>query len=77
MFTMGSLFPPLTSAGEWGRHTMRIFGHLGIAFVMFWLLPPALMAITLAETAVQVPDATQSPLQPTPSIEDDLLNTLD
>jgi hypothetical protein len=34
MFTMGSLFPPLTSAGEWGRHTMRIFGHLGIAFVI-------------------------------------------
>ena len=56
---------------------MRIFGYLGIAFLMFWLLPPAPIAVTLAETAVQVPDATQSPLQPTPSVEDDLLNTLD
>ena len=56
---------------------MRIFGYFGIAFVMFWLLLPAPMAITLAETGVQVPDPTQSPLQPTPSVVDDLLNTLD
>ena len=74
---MGSLFRRLTPAGEGGRHTMRIFGYLGIAFLMFWLLPPAPIAVTLAETAVKVPDATQSPLQPTPSVEDDLLNTLD
>jgi hypothetical protein len=55
---------------------MRIFGYLGIAFVMFWLLLPAPMAITLVETGVQVPDATQSPSQPT-TAEDDLLNLED
>jgi hypothetical protein len=54
---------------------MRICGYLGIAFVMFWLLMPAPMAITVAETAVQVPDATQSPSQPTPEV--DLLNLQD
>ena len=71
---MGSLFPRLTSAGQ-GRHTMRIFGYLGIGFLIVWLLAPAPMAV--AETAVQVPGETQSPSQPTPEEEDDLLSTLD
>ncbi len=54
---------------------MRIFGYLGTAFAMFWLLAPAPMAITLAETVTPVPDTTQSPSQPTPSVvEEDLLN---
>jgi hypothetical protein len=59
-------------------HTMRVFGYLGIGFVIVWLLAPAPMAITSAETVVQVPSATQSPSQPTSSVEeDDLLSTLD
>jgi hypothetical protein len=62
MFTMGSLFPRLASAGM-GDHTMRIFGCLG--FLIPWLLAPAPMAITVADTAsVQAvaPDGTQSHL---------------
>jgi hypothetical protein len=54
---------------------MRIFGYLGIGFLIVWLLAPAPFAV--AETAVQVPGATQSPSQPTPEEEDDLLSTLD
>jgi hypothetical protein len=53
---------------------MRSCGYLDIAFVMFWLLTPELIPITLAETAVQVPDATQSPSSVP---EDDLLNLED
>jgi hypothetical protein len=56
---------------------MRIFGYLSIGFVVIWLLAPAPMAITMAETAVQAPDAAQSPSHPTPSVEEDLLNLLD
>ena len=59
---MGSLFPRLASAGM-GDHTMRIFGYLG--FLIPWLLAPAPMAITVADTAsVQAvaPDGTQSHL---------------
>jgi hypothetical protein len=53
-----------------------MFAYLG--FLIIWLLAPAPMAITLAETVFQVPGATQSPSQPTPSVEeDDLLSTLD
>ena len=72
---MGSLFPRLTSVGEWGRYTMRIFGYLG--FLIAWLLAPAPMAIAVAETAsVQAvaPDGTQS--DPAGQ-EEDLLNIWD
>jgi hypothetical protein len=52
---------------------MRIVGYLG--FLIVWLLAPAPIAITVADTApVVVPDATQSPPQPTPG---ELLNLLD
>ena len=71
---MGSLFSRLTSAGT-GRNIMRIFGYIG--FLIAWLLAPAPMAITVADTApVQAgaPDGTQLP-QPTP--EEDLLNIWD
>jgi hypothetical protein len=53
---------------------MRIFGYLGIGFLIVWPLAPAPMA--LAETATiqaVTPDGTQS--QPTP--EEDLLNLED
>jgi hypothetical protein len=72
MFTMGSLFAKL----PWGgRRAMRIFGYLGIGFLIVWLFAPA--PIAMAETApVVAPDATQSPPQPTPG-EQDLLNLLD
>jgi hypothetical protein len=54
---------------------MRIFGYLGIGFLIVWLFAPA--PIAMAETApVVAPDATQSPPQPTPG-EQDLLNLLD
>ena len=56
-----------------GEDAMRIFGYLGISFLIVWLLAPAPMAV--AETAtiqVVTPDGTQSPSQPTP--EEDLLN---
>jgi len=54
-----------------GRRAMRIFGYLGIGFLIVWLLAPAPMAV--AETTIQAvtPDGTQSPYQPT---EEDLLN---
>ena len=56
------------------RYIMRIFGYLGISFLIVWLLAPAPMA--LAETATIVtPDGTQSSSQPTP--EEDLLNLQD
>jgi hypothetical protein len=54
---------------------MRIFGYLG--FLIVWLLAPAPMAITLADTAsVQAvaPHGTQSHLS---EEEEDLLNTWD
>jgi len=56
---------------------MRILGYLGIGFVVIWLLAPAPMAITMAETAAQAPDAAQSPSQSNASVEEDLLNLLD
>jgi hypothetical protein len=56
---------------------MRILGYLGIGFVVIWLLAPAPMAITMAETAAPAPDAAQSPSQPNASVEEDLLNLLD
>jgi hypothetical protein len=58
----------------WGRHTMRIFGYLG--FLIAWLLAPAPMAITVADTVVQAvaPDGTQSHLA---EEEEDLLNIWD
>jgi hypothetical protein len=53
---------------------MRIFGYLGIGFLIVWLLASAPMAV--ADTAtIHAPDGTQSPSQPAP--EDDLLNLLD
>jgi len=53
---------------------MRIFGYLG--FLIVWLLAPAPMAITVADTAsVQAaPDGTQSHLA---GEEEDLLNIWD
>jgi hypothetical protein len=54
---------------------MRIFGYL--AFLIVWLLAPAPMAITVADTAsVQAvaPDGTQSHLA---GEEEDLLNIWD
>jgi hypothetical protein len=54
---------------------MRIFGYLGIGFLIVWLFAPA--PIAMADTALVVaPDTTQSPPQPTPG-ELDLLNLLD
>jgi hypothetical protein len=53
---------------------MRIFGYLGIGFLIVWLLAPAPMAV--ADTAtIEAPDRTHSPSQPTP--EEDLLNLSD
>jgi hypothetical protein len=49
---------------------MRIFGYLGIGFLIAWLLGPAPMAV--ADTATIQPDGTQSLSQPAP--EEDLLN---
>jgi hypothetical protein len=49
---------------------MRIFGLLGIGFLIW--LAPAPMAVTVAETVLQAPDAT-SPPHPA-SVEEDLLN---
>jgi len=55
-------------------YNMRIFGYLGVGFLIVWLLVPAPIAV--ADTAtIQAPDATQSPSQPTPEV--DLLNLLD
>jgi hypothetical protein len=54
---------------------MRIFGYLG--FLIAWLLAPAPMAITVAETAsvqAAAPDATQSRLA---EEEEDFLNIWD
>jgi hypothetical protein len=56
-----------------GEDAMRIFGYLGISFLIVWLLAPAPMAV--AETAVTPDETTQSPSQPTP--EEDLLNLED
>jgi hypothetical protein len=53
---------------------MRIFGYLGIGFLILWLLAPAPMAVADTIQAV-TPDGTKSPSQPTP--EEDLLNLLD
>jgi hypothetical protein len=52
---------------------MRIFGYLGIGFLIVWLLVPAPIAV--ADTATMAPDGTQSPSQPIP--EEDLLNLQD
>ena len=53
---------------------MQIFGYLG--FLIAWLLAPAPMAITVADTVVQAvaPDGTQSHLA---EEEEDLLNIWD
>ena len=57
-------------------HTMRIFGYLGIGFLIVWLLAPAPMAVADTATIQAVTaDETQSPSRPTP--EEDLLNLLD
>jgi len=54
---------------------MRIFGYVGIGFLIVWLSAQA--RIAMADTApVVAPDATQSPPQPVPG-ELDLLNLLD
>jgi hypothetical protein len=58
-----------------GEDTMRIFGYLG--FLIVWLLAPAPMAITVADTAsVQAvaPDGTQPHLA---GEDEDLLNIWD
>jgi hypothetical protein len=54
-------------------HAMRIFGYLGIGFLIVWLLVPAPIAV--GDTATIAPDGTQSPSQPIP--EEDLLNLQD
>jgi hypothetical protein len=54
---------------------MRIFGYLG--FLIAWLLAPAPMAITVADTAsvqAEAPNGTQSRLA---EEEEDLLNIWD
>jgi hypothetical protein len=46
---------------------MRIFGYVGIGFLVVWLLASSLMAITVADTALVAPvalGATQSSPQP-------------
>ena len=58
-----------------GRRAMRIFGYLGIGFLIVWLFAPA--PVAMADTApVVATDATQSPPQPVAG-EQDLLNLLD
>ena len=55
---------------------MRIFGYLGIGFLIVWLLGPAPMAVAdTATTHAVTPDGTQSPSQAGP--EEDLLNLQD
>jgi hypothetical protein len=54
---------------------MRMFGYLGIG-LLIWLLAPAPMAVTLAETATPRAASGTTQPQPTPE-EEDLLNTLD
>jgi hypothetical protein len=55
---------------------MRIFGYIGIGFLMVWLLAPASVAVADTATIQTVtPDETQSPSQP--SSELDILNLLD
>jgi hypothetical protein len=50
---------------------MRIFGYLGISFLIVWLLASVPMAVAETATIQAVtPDGTQSPPQP----EQDLLN---
>ena len=50
---------------------MRIFGYLGISFLIVWLLAPVPMAVAETATIQTVtPDGMQSPPQP----EQDLLN---
>ena len=49
---------------------------LGFGFLIVWLSAPAPLAFTVADT-VQTPDTTQSPAQPVPDIEEDLLNLED
>jgi len=54
---------------------MRIFGYLGIGFLIVWLFAPA--PVAMADTApVVATDAPQSPPQPVAG-EQDLLNLLD
>ena len=54
---------------------MRIFGYLGIGFLIVWLFAPA--PVAMADTApVVATDATQSPPQPVTG-EQELLNLLD
>jgi hypothetical protein len=55
---------------------MRIFGYLGISFLIVWLLAPAPMAVAQTATIQAVtPDGAQSLSQPT--AEEDLLNLED
>ena len=61
-----------------GEDAMRIFGYLGIGFLIVWILAPATMAIAMAETVQAVaPDTTQSPPSPNLDVGEDLLNLLD
>ena len=55
---------------------MRIFGYLGIGFLIVWLFAPAPIAMADTATPVAAPDTTQSTPEPTPG-EQDLLNLLD
>jgi len=54
---------------------MRIFGYVG--FLIVWLLPPAAMAITVADTASVQTGATDEVKSPPQSEEVDLLNIWD
>jgi hypothetical protein len=55
---------------------MHIFGFCFL-IVCLLLASPTSMVIAVADVAVLAPDATQSPRQPSPVEEEDLLNTLD
>jgi hypothetical protein len=63
--------------GADGEDAMRVFAYVGISFLIYFLAP-APMAIAVAETASQVvAPETQSPPQPSPGVEEDLLNLQD
>jgi hypothetical protein len=58
-----------------GDTTMRIFGYLGIGFLIVWLLAPAPMAVADTAPVQATPDGT--PLSQPTTPEEDLLNLQD
>jgi len=73
---------PRSQSGHYFRASFRrtmgdgFMRVLGFAFLIVWPFASAPMTITVADT-VQVPDTTQSPVQPAPDVEQDLLNLED